>query len=321
MNKNQITPKIDLSIIIPVYNVEDYIEECLESIAQLKNISYEVILINDGSEDLSIKKADAFSSRIPHLKIINQTNQGAASARNRGLQEASGKYISFVDSDDFIMPIEFEEMALETFKKSIDMTCGNGKILENEKLKPIKEVTKRKTIGLLSGPDYFNYTNKVKEYSGIIWLNFYKSDFLSTNQITFTSGIIHEDEEFLARCLSKASSVIFLNHDFYRYRFREGSVTKSKSHKLLNVKSIPSFQKIIQSLSKIAPASNTQGEKNVLKTTIAKCMIEILRRLHHRKKNGLNDLAWHTLNLENEYKALPFVLRLKVLRFKIKMFL
>lgn len=94
---------MDLSIIIPVYNVEEYIYDCLYSVLNIDNLNYEIILINDGSTDRSGDIIKEFAKKYHNIKIIEQENKGLSAARNKGIQNAIGEYILFVDSDDYLL--------------------------------------------------------------------------------------------------------------------------------------------------------------------------------------------------------------------------
>ena len=100
----------DISIVIPIYNVEKYLRKCLDSVYSLNLDNKEVILVNDGSTDTSINILNEFKNKYPNkTKIISQKNQGLSEARNIGIKNSNGKYILFIDSDDFIIPTETEE--------------------------------------------------------------------------------------------------------------------------------------------------------------------------------------------------------------------
>lgn len=107
---------MDLSLIIPVYNVERYLPMCLESVVQQGLEDYEAILVDDGSTDGSSKICDEYAARYPQFRVIHQENQGLALARNRGISEARGEYILFLDSDDFLVP--------ESIGKCLRMLCN-----------------------------------------------------------------------------------------------------------------------------------------------------------------------------------------------------
>ena len=119
---------LKLSIIVPVYNVERYLEKCLKSLCGL-NIENEIIIINDGTKDSSLEIAEKFreNHKNENIKIISQKNQGLSEARNNGLKVAKGEYISFIDSDDFVDTENYEQFINETIKDKVDIGIGRYK--------------------------------------------------------------------------------------------------------------------------------------------------------------------------------------------------
>ncbi|MGL6168669.1 MAG: glycosyltransferase, partial [Fusobacteriaceae bacterium] len=116
---------MELSIIVPIYNVEIYLRECLESLYKIKGIKKEIILVNDGSKDNSYKIIEEYKEKYPDItKVINKTNGGLSSARNSGLKEATGEYISFIDSDDFVDHLMFEEFFKLAIKDKVEVAVG-----------------------------------------------------------------------------------------------------------------------------------------------------------------------------------------------------
>lgn len=113
-----------LSCIVPIYNVEEYLEACLESLLKVSAVRMEIILVDDGSTDLSGKIADRYATQRPFIKVIHQYNQGLAVARNHGLEAASGNYIVFIDSDDWVNPEQLSELYLKAEEMDVDMALG-----------------------------------------------------------------------------------------------------------------------------------------------------------------------------------------------------
>ena len=108
--------KIQLSVVIPVYNTEDYLQRCVDSVLENRSIDMEIILVDDGSTDSSPSICDSYSSRFPFVKTVHIKNSGPASAKNRGIEIAQGEYIALTDSDDEVKPDMFVKM-LETAKR------------------------------------------------------------------------------------------------------------------------------------------------------------------------------------------------------------
>ena len=125
------TDQTKLSVIIPVYNVEQYLPKCLASVVQQTLKDIEIICVNDGSTDNCLKILEEFKSKDNRIKIINKENAGLGNARNTGLEEAKGEYISFIDSDDYIDENFFELLYNEAKEDDADVACG-GIIREND---------------------------------------------------------------------------------------------------------------------------------------------------------------------------------------------
>ena len=214
-----------VTIIVPVYNVEAYILDCLNSIFAQDYTTIEVIAINDGSTDSSLKLLDEYALHESRLRIITQENKGLSGARNTGLDYASGEIIVFVDSDDTIAPT-LVSRCINCFKTSnIDIVSFNhGVFLDNTaQLKPfIKQVEE----GVLQAHNYFKKAQQLETNTWIpSWLYAYKASFLKTNNLRFCEGIIHEDVLFTPMALTFANTIHVLPDILYYYRKREGSIT------------------------------------------------------------------------------------------------
>lgn len=229
---------MDLSIIIPIYNVEDYLGECLDSIYKIKGIKKEVILVNDGSPDNSQDIIDEYKAKYKEETIvIIQKNQGLSSARNAGLKEATGKYISFIDSDDFIDSDKLEALYIECVKANLDIAAGDLKYYSNNESYKTKEIEERSEklsrLDICNGLDYWENSleEKTDNIRVEVWTNLYKREFLLSNNLEFVKGLLHEDTLFMYQAILKAKRVKYIPYDFYNYRIREGSIMKSPSYK------------------------------------------------------------------------------------------
>ncbi|MBI6042301.1 glycosyltransferase [Clostridium perfringens] len=213
-----------LSIIVPVYNVEKYINECIKSLLELTIDNFEIIVVDDGSKDKSISIVKSFNDN--RIKIIYKKNGGLSSARNAGLKEAIGEYVAFVDSDDYIgIKDSYRKMYLLAKKNKSDIVSGNaawyypnGKFFEMNKEKDIFNKS------VMTSEEFFISCMKSKIIYAPVCFNIYKREFLENNNFRFKEGIYHEDEEFTPRVLLKANNVSIYNECFYVYRQRENSI-------------------------------------------------------------------------------------------------
>ncbi len=213
--------KIKVSVIIPVYNVEEYIEKCLDSVVNQTLKEIEIIVVNDGTKDNSMKKIEKYFSD-SRIKIINKQNGGLSSARNAGLEIAKGEYISFIDSDDFIEEKMLEELYNESENADIVFSNNlNYNMLDNKFSKEEREFFFDKMIN--KGSYICMYS------SAVVWNKIYKRDFLEKNNLRFIEGIIHEDDIFTIKSHFLAEKVKYVKKFHYYYRInRKDSIMNNK---------------------------------------------------------------------------------------------
>lgn len=319
---------IKVSIIIPTYNVEEWIGACLDSLVPLNHNGIEIILVNDGSTDKSREIAARYADKFEHFKIHDQVNMGPSEARNTGLRLATGDYIYLMDSDDYIDPVAFEEFMNEAIRLGVDIAVGNGQHLEgNEVTGPMNSTNHIKALGVTNGADYYLAASSHDEFRVYVPINLYRRNFLVSENLTFQIAVNHEDEEFAPMVFALAKKVVYLDKYFYFYRHRIGSFTKSVNHKYINPKSVPSFLKIIEALGsfKIQRQLNPSQVK-VMIHAVHKCVLEVLRRELYYVKNAVTDLSLtteHWENLKNSLKDVKFSpsQKLTILRIKSKIFM
>lgn len=215
---------VKVSVIIPVYNVQDYLAECLESVLHQTYSDLEILCINDCSTDQSSAVLKQYEQRDSRITIWDmEENKGQAYARNLGLSQATGDFVLFVDSDD-IIGLDLVEKCLEVSHGS-DLVCFDYKQVMNSET-DVKQERYQMEDGLYEGRDF--WVEAVHKESIIIapWAKLYRRDFLIKNQITFYNGIIYEDILFSFQCYIKAHKVYSLNKKLYTYRVREQSTMR-----------------------------------------------------------------------------------------------
>lgn len=222
--------KPSLSIIIPVYNVEQYLKKCLDSVLVDNMFTGQIICVNDGSTDNSLKILEQYAEKYPNVVIISQPNAGLSVARNTGLDKAIGDYIFFLDSDDWIVPASIDRV--------LGRIGGEDVIYFNAKKYDESNQTYDVELGIpefkhLSGQDFFAAINNVKR--NVPWVcvvgGLYKRIFLQENHLYNEPGIYHEDSYFTPQVLLAAKDVSSVNEYVYNYRLRKGSITTSVSSK------------------------------------------------------------------------------------------
>lgn len=222
-------PKI--SIIVPVYKVERYLDECVTSIVRQTYMNLEIILVDDGSPDKCPQLCDDWAARDPRIRVIHKVNGGLSDARNAGLDVACGEYIMFVDSDDFLDSSIVEDLYDIMLKTNADVACGgiyrykNGRCVEiyNEIIQADK-VT-------YTGIEQLNNMLNAKVDCGS-WGKLYKSNIIGTHR--FIKNRYNEDVIFLFSLYPKCSKVVCTCKRYYYYRETEGSVTGEISEKTMD---------------------------------------------------------------------------------------
>ena len=221
---------MELSVIVPVYNAEKYLCACLESLVALKIEDYEIILINDGSTDGSQRIIDQYAQRYPQLvKSVTQPNSGVSCARNLGLSKATGTYVAFVDSDDYLMPDAFADFWNRSKNLHLDVAVANlqrdyGGRIERDDPSTAKRRRLEK-LGTVTGQAYmaasYNYLKDDLKVEPVTKL--YRRDFLLHHHLLFEPGIRYEDTLFVVQVLLRAACVRYFDCDIYRYRMHPDS--------------------------------------------------------------------------------------------------
>lgn len=219
------------SVIVPVYKVEDYLRKCLESIISQSFRDIEIILVDDGSPDSSPAICDEYASIDARIKVIHKKNGGLSSARNTGLEVASGDYIVFIDSDDWIDPGCFENMAALLRKNSVDVLMTVKTSVYNDDT--FLEVNNFSEY-LLGGFDkrraiewILNYGKSVGAPNKII-----KRNVIEKYNLRFFEGILHEDYDWTFKVCLYANTFDGYDEPWYNYRMiRDGSITNKVSAK------------------------------------------------------------------------------------------
>lgn len=241
-------PKI--SIVVPVYNTEYYLRECLDSILSQTFQDFEVLLVNDGSKDKSGEICDEYVQRDSRFKVIHKQNEGVSAARNDAIDEAKGEFIGFIDSDDFVSCKMYERFVQIAESEKADIIMSEAPIDNNIST---------------SIPCLYKYDNKQARFEFFkvgkvrpsLWLGIFKRTLFQS--VRFPENIHHwEDFAFIAVLVSRSSKVVVTNERFYYYRVREGSATQSP----LNPKQLSSLL-IYDYLDKHNVFSNDQERYNV----------------------------------------------------------
>lgn len=234
-----------LSIVIPLYNVEKYLNECINSILKQTFTDFEIILVDDGSTDKSPEICDNFSKEYTNIKVIHKSNGGQADARNVGLKEAIGEYVLFIDSDDYIGDINFLSDIYNNIENN-DIICYKfQKYFENtDRLAPCSfkipdftdDMDKASRIRTLSASDALYCA---------AWTKVIRRSILTENNIMFEVGCKCEDMKWYFDVLINAQTISGIDKSYIVYRQREGSITKSNA-----LKTIADNTKVLEDINK-----------------------------------------------------------------------
>jgi heptose III glucuronosyltransferase len=215
-----------LSIIVPIYNVEKYLSECLESIlCQNFDFSFEIILVNDGATDGSKKIAKSYSNNYPDKFIyLEQVNKGLSAARNSGLNISKGQYVLFLDSDDCLSNTGLSDLVHKAMNQNLDIMVGNfiNFYEDSSEFKNKKIVQSDTEIG----EAWLTKSLSQRKFMPAVWFKLYRRSFLLDQNIMFVDGLINEDQLYSILTFVKAMNVSSIDIPFYRYRHRSGSISK-----------------------------------------------------------------------------------------------
>lgn len=238
---------VTISVVVPVYNVEEYLVKCLNSLLNQTKLPNEIILVDDGSLDKSGEICDEYAKRYKEIKVIHQENAGLSEARNTGLRVATAEYIMFVDSDDDINLDSCEMLIKAIGELSVDIvTARSTTYLPNKKI--YKKHTSKDGI-VVSGIDFLKNEYKHKTMFVGVPHCIYSRTFLLENRISFIPGLLHEDEVFTPTVFIKAKKVLPTNIYFYNYYQREDSIC-TKKDKTPNAKAIIEICYMLETLVK-----------------------------------------------------------------------
>lgn len=283
-----------ISVIIPVYNVEKYIEKCLDSVVNQTYKNIEIIIIDDETPDGSIEICKKYIKSDDRIILIQQKNKGLSGARNTGLKKATGEYVLFVDSDDYL-----SKDALEKFADYITNSCEKLDVVSGNALKVNGEVSKSIIVGGNSEDTIGEIAlkNQIKsyQYNAPVWLRIYRRNFLIEEQLFFEEGLLHEDEYWTPFVLAKSKEIRHIDNSFYYYVEREDSITNKKNK-----------SRNIQAIVNICSLINSELSTNIYSIDLKKLLKDYTSRLY------MNSITLEEKQIENE----RFSLRNRIFAFK-----
>lgn len=215
-----------ISVIIPIYNVEKYLEQCIESVINQTYENLEIILVDDGSSDKSSMICDKYKLKDNRIKVLCNTNMGVGAARNSGLEISTGKYVTFIDSDDYVSPNYIYTMYKNLKETNSDMSICESKTFKG---KYCKSKDKKDRIKIFNSQEIidmmltYNLTalTLTTPWGNLVPLEFYKV-------VKFPEGTIIDDQFIVYRLYMLANKISYTNKQLYYYRIRKGSIMQQK---------------------------------------------------------------------------------------------
>lgn len=291
---------IKFSIIIPVYNVEKYLEHCINSVLKQSFDGYEIILVNDGSTDNSGCICDRYANEYEKIRVIHKENEGLSEARNVAIRTAKGEYIVLLDSDDSLI-----ENALQNANniikkyKNPDIVINRMKSYYEETHSYVECEYKfdESIMNNKSSYEIFEICYRMPDFLGPPWIFIINKEYLQKNGLYFPKGLLHEDEYWSPITLINAKNIGFNNEFLYCYRVnRIGSITKS-----LNIKKEYDKIKIIDMLMEESKKGKyIEKEKQMLLNRCSSLYLGVLK-----------NISLYKYESKSKYKELAFMLKQK----------
>lgn len=260
--------KADISIIVPIYNAEKYIEKCIDSLIKQTKKELEFILVNDGSTDSTDELIKKYKDK--RIKYFKNKNQGIGKTRNFGIEKATGEYLMFVDSDDYLDLTACEELYKNIKKHKSDLViCDFYKIYENGRKEEIKLASFTPTT-LKKTPNLLLDVNLAP------WNKLYKTSLIKENKITFVENLKYEDVPFVSQAMNKATKISKVDKCLNYYLIRGNSETTVRDARIFDI-------------LKIVDLIRTNFSKQeYMKETINKLTVRIITNYNIQQRNQLD---------------------------------
>lgn len=257
-----------ISVIIPIYNVEKYLRDCVDSVLAQTYKNLEVILVDDGSSDGSARLCDDYALYDSRVTVIHKPNGGAGDARNYGLEAMKGDYLAFVDSDDYWLNSDFiaEIVEQNIVGKSPDCVFFRDlSVYADGSTRVSSKQLNRETVEKYNRPQMIKYLNSIGTLWVSPWCKLLRADIIKKNNIRFMTGVTAEDIDFIFEVYQKLNTFSYFDKLSYAYRKRDNSVTHS-----IGTKSFDSIFRIIGKWSKkIDGLEITDKEKQIFMSYLA----------------------------------------------------
>lgn len=270
-----------ISVIIPVYNVEKYLNKCITSVVEQTYKNLEIIIVDDGSTDQSPEICDEWKKRDSRIQVVHSSNGGAGKARNTALDMATGDYVTFVDSDDYIAP-QMYQVLLEQFYDGIGIVECNYSMVydDSEKFKEERKIYKIHTYSAMEAM-YENINDHI--FRQLIWNKMYRKDVIKG--IYFPTGKKIDDEFWTYQAIGNASKLIYIDQKLYAYRQQEQSVMHLLDAKK-RLEALKAKEERHKYICKFMPQLKTESLNNLWFT----CIYQGQRVLKDKNKENLKSV-------------------------------
>lgn len=313
-----------VSLILPVYNVEKYLRQCIDSIISQSYENKEIILVDDGSKDNSPKICDEYSEKFDYIKVIHKENGGLSSARNEGIKYATGDYIIFVDSDDFIENNSLVRIMENINKNPVDVAFLEAqKVFTDGKTQPLGDGFLREFVKGKSKEEVLKYLATLPKYPAAAWSKIIKKDlFYSGRDMFFKEGLVSEDLDWCFNLILNAKTFDCYNFTYYNYRQgRKDSITNT-----IKLKNLADLMYTFNKWQNEAEKLNDTEKKFVLYelayeypiilSVYAKVKDKDKKKYYKDLKNGVKFLK---LRKEKKYKLIELFITLFGIKFTGKL--
>ncbi|EMI5490339.1 glycosyltransferase [Providencia stuartii] len=317
-----------LSIVVAVYNGEKFLPHFFDSLLAQNLSHWELIVVNDGSKDNSEEVIRQYQDKFSHFKLLTQENQGVSVARNTGMAQATGQYITFPDIDDEISPKMYGRLLEIALAGDLDVATCNGTYIytNGDAPKAIFPPNKVPSTGVISGPEWLEMGLSSRKFLHVTWLNLYRLELIRQHNFSFEPKLHHQDIPWTTELLLVAKKVQFINEQYYDYLIHNQSVSHSLQGDERSVRKINTYLKIIDMLLAIykrypeqvkqAPACLWQVGKEglgVIQAILAIKSPEIQREMAQKFiESGYWDVVWsHATTIKLKWRLIRRYTKLK----------
>ncbi len=293
-----------LSVIVPVYNVAPYLPRSLDSLAALRPAADEIILVDDGSTDDCPRLLSEFAARHASARIIRQENGGLSAARNTGLDAARGKYVAFVDSDDFVSPNAYAAALQRAEEEDLEMVLFNANYHFEGRQPDYAIYSNVATTDIIPGAEWLRQRLRAGRLLHMVWLHLYRREFIESHRFRFIPRLIHEDVIWTTEALLAAQRVRYIDHIAVHYRIPVRRFTSAQTQQRLEA-IVASSETNARTLAAICDALSDRDLRQLLDRELVDGALSIfhkLKRMPQRRvanttlgdlrRNGFFALLW-----------------------------